>query len=120
MNQNHNHLYLGFVPRNRKTSWVPPGVGCIYPHGGFSLGSPYQHSGYHNLDFGYRVITLVPLVTLVVLVTLVITLVTAVITLVTGITLVVLVTLVVTLVTAVITLVALVGVVLVTRPMVIH
>ena len=54
MNQHHNHLYLDFVPLNRKTSWVPLGVGCIYPHGVFSLGSLYQHSGYHNLDFGYR------------------------------------------------------------------
>ena len=96
MNQHHNHLYLDFVPLNRKTRWGPPGVGCIYPHGFFPLVSSTS-----------------------ILVTITLILVTAVITLVTGITLVVLITLVITLVTAVITLVPLVGVVLVTRPMVI-
>ena len=94
MNQHHNHLYLGFVPRNRKTSWVPPGVGCIYPTGVFPLVASTSTLVTITLILVTAVVTLVPLVTLVVLVTRVITL-----------------------VTAVITLVPLVGVALVTRPM---
>ena len=98
MYQHHNQLYLGSVPLNRKTSWVPLGWVVFPPTEIFPLVTPTRTLVTRTLVLVAAVITLVPLVTLVILVTLVtLVLVASVITLVS--------------------LVTLVGVTLVTRPM---